>query len=144
MASAYPVESGRFVCKIPFFNPDKMEYGPQIQGVWVDEKSLEVRNQTSMPSRFQLLSISPNPFNGQVRVRFFVPADQTGDATLKITFYNILGQRVNEIEHPLVQAGIHQVIWNGRNRVGQDVASGVYLLEILTKNPIRKKIICVR
>ena len=51
------------------------------------------------------------------------------EANIKV--YNILGQTVRTLADHGYEAGTHQVTWDGTNRHGEAVASGLYLYRIV-------------
>jgi hypothetical protein len=73
------------------------------------------------PERATLLGNYPNPFNPTTSIRFAL-ADP-GD--VKIEIYNLLGLRVRSLGGRF-PAGEHDLVWDGRDRSGRPVASGVY------------------
>ena len=79
--------------------------------------------QESAPSEFSLLSNFPNPFNASTTVSFQL--DEPGDVTLVI--YNISGQKVRELVTESLPAGTHTFLWDGKDDMGYDVSSGMYL-----------------
>ncbi|HPT72750.1 MAG TPA: C25 family cysteine peptidase [Candidatus Cloacimonadota bacterium] len=70
----------------------------------------------------------PNPFNPETHISFSL-ANKT-DVCLKI--YNIRGQLVKILADGKFEAGLHTLVWNGRNDTNQNVASGVYFYRIVT------------
>ena len=56
------------------------------------------------------------------------PADVT------VMIYNILGQEVVTLVNMELPYGEHTAVWNGMDRFGKPVASGVYFTELRTKN----------
>ncbi len=76
----------------------------------------------SLPSDFSLAQNYPNPFNPATHLRYslFQPAR----VTLKI--YNLLGQEVVTLVDGWQDLGHYEAIWEGRDRFGAQVASGVY------------------
>jgi hypothetical protein len=78
-----------------------------------------------------------NPLRGEsVQVLVNVPA---GGGTLRITVYNLAGERVREILHETAPPGPRIVEWDGRNDHGRVVASAGYLVVVLF--PDGKKVI---
>jgi hypothetical protein len=69
---------------------------------------------------------SPNPFRGTTSVRFAVP--QEGPVSLAV--YNVAGRKVADLVNGNLGAGAHDVSWNGTDRDGSRVASGVYLYRL--------------
>ena len=49
---------------------------------------------------------------------------------MNLSIYNVLGQRVAELTNEVQNAGYYNVIWNGRNQSGSQVATGVYFYRI--------------
>ncbi|MBP7462170.1 MAG: hypothetical protein KBA26_12850, partial [Candidatus Delongbacteria bacterium] len=59
--------------------------------------------------------------------------------------YNLMGETVKELTHATLESGIHRVSWDGTDRHGQKVKSGVYFCRILTKQGAAvAKILCTR
>jgi hypothetical protein len=68
----------------------------------------------------------PNPFNPQTTLSFELR--QAGNVSLRI--YNIEGRYVATVHSGPLSAGPHAFTWDGRNRQGSGVASGVYFAEL--------------
>ena len=64
----------------------------------------------------------PNPFNPTTWIPFYTPAD--GDVSVKI--YNVKGELVKVLRDRWMNEGAHSVVWNGDDRRGSPVASGLY------------------
>lgn len=81
----------------------------------------------AIPSQYALFDNFPNPFNPTTAIRYALPEQQK--VTLKI--YNLFGQEVTSLlDGELKNSGYHIEYWDGRNRQGFAVASGVYLYQI--------------
>ncbi len=74
----------------------------------------------------QLLPSYPNPFNGSTTLHFSLPAQQSID----LGVYSLLGQRLATPASGLLAAGIHRIGWDGRDKNGRPLASGVYLYRL--------------
>ncbi|MCB2198795.1 choice-of-anchor D domain-containing protein [bacterium] len=70
----------------------------------------------------------PNPFNPTTTI----PFNLRGSAELSISVFNVLGQKVATVTHGWYTAGQHNVVWDGRDISGHQVASGVYLYRMET------------
>jgi hypothetical protein len=70
----------------------------------------------------------PNPFNPETRIRFELPA--RGRAQLRI--YSVKGQVIRTLIEKDMAAGPHSIRWDGRDDLGQSVASGVYFYSLST------------
>ncbi len=81
----------------------------------------------SLPKNYSLSQNYPNPFNPSTRIGYDL--SKQGKVTLKI--YNILGQEIQTLLNQRDQeAGMYHLDWNGRDRNGRTVASGVYLYRL--------------
>ncbi len=94
------------------------------------------------PKEFSLHQNFPNPFNPTTTIAYELP--RRARVTLKL--YNLLGEEVATlVDNEQVAAGRHTAIWNGRNRFGQPVASGVYWYRMQAGEFVRvKKMALVR
>lgn len=89
-----------------------------------------------LPAEWRLSSIYPNPFNPSATISYMVGATELVD----ITIYNLLGQKVQTLVHTVRPAGEYTVVWNGMNRSGNAVASGIYFVKLhsVSHNAVRK------
>ena len=79
------------------------------------------------PSTFALKQNAPNPFNPATTIRFDLP----NPTKVTVIVFNILGQEVIRlINDEAMEAGFHEISWNGRNQIGSSTASGIYLYRI--------------
>jgi len=81
---------------------------------------------TMVPSQYALEQNFPNPFNPTTTIRFALPAM----GTARLTVYDILGRQVRTLLNGEVGAGFHSVVWDGRNDLGRQVATGMYIYRI--------------
>ncbi|HMV27275.1 MAG TPA: FlgD immunoglobulin-like domain containing protein, partial [bacterium] len=65
-------------------------------------------------------------FNPSTTIRFGL----SENGTVRLTVYNLLGQKVKTLVQQHVAAGYHTIVWNGRNESGHAVSSGVYLYRL--------------
>ncbi len=82
--------------------------------------------QPQVPVTFALDQNYPNPFNPTTTLRYGIP--RSSHVTLRI--YNALGQEIATLRDEFQDVGFHEVVWNGRNNTGGQVASGVYFYRI--------------
>jgi len=84
---------------------------------------------STQPRDFALMQNHPNPFNPVTRIQFTVASEQSSvPTTLRI--YNIRGQLVRTLMNESKIAGTYEVIWDGKDDRGKEVASGVYFYKI--------------
>ena len=79
----------------------------------------EAHNNT--PGTFALAQNYPNPFNPTTIISYSVPSK----AQVRLTVYNILGQRVTTLVDAIESPGMHDVVFNGDR-----LASGVYFYRL--------------
>ena len=77
----------------------------------------------------------PNPFNPDTNIKFYLK--ESGLVSLDI--YNIKGQLVKTLVNNYLPTGEHSFIWNGRDKKGNQVTSGIYLYNLKTKDIFEKK-----
>ena len=79
-----------------------------------------------IPDEFIVHQNFPNPFNPETEIRFAL----TRDTHVVISIYNMLGQQIGTLIDTQYAAGFHSVRWDGKDRNGSPVSSGVYLYQI--------------
>ena len=113
----------------------------EVQGWLIDARSLEVRDlimkrgfvvleqllAALTPRETELLANYPNPFNPET----WIPYRLAENAFVTLTIYDLSGQiiRTLEVGHRIASAYESRsktVHWDGRNNLGEQVASGVY------------------
>lgn len=82
----------------------------------------------TLPTTYALRQNYPNPFNPTTQIEFDLPEA----ARVRLMIYNILGQQVIALVDKIQAAGTHSVIWDGKNAIGESVASGVYIYQLST------------
>jgi len=82
-----------------------------------------------VPVHFALHQNYPNPFNPTTTIEYQLARA----AHIRIDVINLLGQRVCSLVDEVQRADQHQVVWDGTNSAGQQVASGVYLYRITSE-----------
>ncbi len=87
-------------------------------------------DQVALPTRFALEQNYPNPFNPTTTISYSLPV--AGRVRLEI--FNILGQSVRKLVEAEQPAGSYQVVWDGRDHVGKETASGIYLYRLSVGN----------
>jgi len=98
---------------------------------YVESMLLEILSQ--IPSEFALGQNYPNPFNPITRLDYLLP--RRSDVSIRV--YNMLGQEIITLLRQEQPYGKYSVSWNGLDKSGKQVASGVYFTE-LRAGSIRK------
>ena len=77
-------------------------------------------------SKISLNTNYPNPFNPSTTISFFIPEA----SRIRLSIYNIKGQKVKTLTNDCFEKGNHSVIWNGVDENGNPVSSGVYFYNL--------------
>ncbi len=80
----------------------------------------------NLPTEYALYQNYPNPFNPSTTIAFDLPKQ----SEVVVTIYNVMGQKVRTLVNGSLNAGHHEVVWDGRNDFGMPVAGGVYIYTI--------------
>jgi len=102
--------------------------------VGTDESLQERLLDLQLPKEFALGQNYPNPFNPTTILPLALPV--TSEVQLKV--FNYLGQEVITIFDGELEAGYHLFTWEGKNRHGRNLASGVYLARLTTNEGISR------
>ncbi|MBC8366645.1 aminotransferase class I/II-fold pyridoxal phosphate-dependent enzyme [bacterium] len=89
-----------------------------ILSVGVDEGSAPV---------FAMSDVYPNPFNG----RCTIPISVTEEAPVNLAIYDTQGRKVRSLASGPMDAGKHDLVWDGKNHLGRTVASGTYFANLI-------------
>ena len=87
------------------------------------------------PSNFAILGNYPNPFNPSTAIEFSLGKAGSAD----ISLYNVAGQKVRELLSGSMKAGVHTVVWNGRDNFGRTVSAGVYIAKLTMGSSVTAK-----
>ena len=77
--------------------------------------------ETVLPVSFNVEQNYPNPFNPSTTIKYSLPYS----SHVKISIFNILGQKISELINDVQNAGNHEAVWSASN-----FASGVYLYSL--------------
>jgi len=78
------------------------------------------------PRSFTLKQNYPNPFNPETTIQYEIPKA----SQVSIRIFNLLGEEVKKLLNAEKKAGKYTISWNGKNNLGQQVSSGLYLYRI--------------
>ena len=88
-----------------------------------------------VPLSFALEQNYPNPFNPVTEIRYQLPAQ----ADVRLVVYNMLGQEVRTLIQGVQRPGTYAVRWDGTNKNGQAVSSGIYLYKITAGSTVASR-----
>ena len=81
-----------------------------------------------MPEEFAVHQNYPNPFNPSTSIQVDLPEI----TDLSVVVYDAMGREVHTIVNEEFLPGYHTLTWNGIDRSGRQVASGIYFISVLT------------
>jgi hypothetical protein len=83
----------------------------------------------------------PNPFSPQTTISYTVKKG----GSIEIIVIDVLGRRIRTLVKGFVQAGEHDVVWDGRDESGERVAPGVYLYRLSADDVVEtRKLLLLR
>jgi hypothetical protein len=107
-----------------------------IKNAKPDTSESELNPNKLQPNKTLLEQNYPNPFNMSTKIRFYLTDNQ--HVSLKI--YNRLGQEVKTlINTQLKSSGWHSATWNGTDKNGNVVSTGIYIYKLILNNQILSK-----
>ncbi len=78
------------------------------------------------PMSFMLFKNYPNPFNPSTTIAYRLEKE----TNFELSIYNMVGQRIRILEKGRHDAGIYNIVWDGRDDAGKTVSSGVYIYRL--------------
>jgi hypothetical protein len=84
------------------------------------------KSDANIPGSFTLGQNYPNPFNPTTTISFSLPQR----SNVRLDIYDILGKQVATLINETRAAGNWNIEWNGLDRYGRHIASGVYFYRL--------------
>ncbi len=88
-----------------------------------------------IPAKFQVFQNYPNPFNPTTTISYALPKS----SLVRVVIYDVLGREVKTLVNDKQAPGVHNLIWDGLNSSGQQVASGIYFYRITAGSNVQAK-----
>ena len=115
----------------PFIGVEPLRYTVTAEDVKRSRIQLPTLVAYEIPAETQLLSNYPNPFNPET----WIPYRLAKDAFVTLTIYDGSGRVVRTLDVGHQVAAVYEsrskaVYWDGRNDLGEQVASGVYFYHL--------------
>ncbi len=98
----------------------------QVWTVGILVTDVETKEEQLVPTEFALSQNYPNPFNPVTTIAYQLPT--ASNVTLKI--YNLRGQEIRTLVEEEKPAGYYSIQWDGLDKQGMKVSSGVYIYRI--------------
>ncbi len=92
-----------------------------------DERPVLVENSGDISAVMDIRGNFPNPFNPSTIIEFSLDTE----GFVKLDIFNILGQRVKTLFEKNFPAGIHSVVWDGKDTNGSTVSTGIYFSRLI-------------
>ncbi|MDD5764635.1 MAG: T9SS type A sorting domain-containing protein [Candidatus Marinimicrobia bacterium] len=106
-------------------------YTNQSAGSAIDPGS----NHITSLDNFRLQQNYPNPFNATTNIVFDVPSEKV----VTLTIYDLLGKEVVTLVNKKLSTGTYTITWNGLDRNGSAMSTGVYLYAVKNGNVTKVK-----
>jgi len=92
-----------------------------------------------IPVTTALIGNYPNPFNPETNISFSLKEAEN----VSLEIYNVKGEKVRTLINGHLDIAYYDIIWNGKNDYGQNIASGIYFYKFQTSDysKIRKMIL---
>lgn len=119
----------------PSFHSSEQLVAAIISGVvYGDTNVVSVKDPVQrIPNDFIVHQNFPNPFNASTTISFKLPTS----TDVKIKIYDILGNQVTVLINENLNAGQYEVQWHGKNNLGKDVSSGLYIVTVTTETSVQ-------
>ena len=79
-----------------------------------------------LPGRLALYQNYPNPFNPSTTIAFAL----SHGGHVRADIYDLLGRLIRTVQDGYLPAGEHRIVWDGADRAGRQVASGIYFYRV--------------
>jgi hypothetical protein len=103
--------------------------------------SQPVFSPAELPAALSLGANYPNPFNPATVIPFSL--ERSGQ--VELTIYDAAGRRIRTLVRGHIEAGYHEIAWNGLSDSGSAAASGVYFVRLVSAGmSATRKIVMLR
>ena len=89
-----------------------------------------------IPKKLDISPAHPNPFNNSVSISFEIPNSKR----VNLSIFDMKGRNIRRMNLGVLGSGLHKVLWDGKNNLGNELSSGIYMvvLEVGGKINIQK------
>ena len=114
------------ITKAIFVDRDAQKIPVRITSGIEKAELLAKSEQATLPKTYSLFQNYPNPFNPETQISYDLP----NDSWVKLSIYNIRGQKVRTLVDGFEAAGHKRIKWDGTDEEGKKVGSGLYFYRI--------------
>ncbi len=125
---SYSTSDDAYTAGIDGYPIGDLNWFPDRKADWITAIDDDITS--GVAREFSLQQNYPNPFNPTTNITYTLAKN----AQVKLTVYNVLGQKIKTLINSKQTAGSHTVVWNGLNEAGVAVPSGVYFYRLETRN----------
>jgi len=97
-----------------------------------------VASDTKVLNQYKLHQNFPNPFNPTTTISFEIPVI----SNTEIIIYDLLGCEVATLVDKKLTQGKYSAVWDGRDKYGRKVSTGIYIYQLRAGNIIETKKMC--
>ena len=100
---------------------------------FVPDSTVDVKDDKIIIDDFKIIGNYPNPFNPSTKIVFTIPKTEK----VVINVYNVLGEEIIKLADREFTAGKNEIAWNGLDKNGSSVNSGIYFYTIKLEEQIQ-------
>ncbi len=114
-------------------DPDGLRVSTITWQIHIDRTAVAVNdNPEEIPQTYSLYQNYPNPFNPSTIISY----DLKRSTRVVLTVYDILGQEIAVLVNENQEPGFKSVTWEGLDKSGQKVSSGLYVYKLQADNEV--------
>jgi len=91
-----------------------------------------------VPEETDLHQNYPNPFNPSTTIKYDIGLMDGLEQKVSVNVYNVVGQQVSTLVNNISQVGQFYVRWDGADKFGKTLPSGIYFIQLRTESGIIK------
>ena len=76
-----------------------------------------------LPKKLEIRHAYPNPFNNSVSISFEMPNSKI----VNLAIFDMKGRNIRKMNLGVLGTGFHKVFWDGKNNLGSEIPSGIYM-----------------
>ena len=112
----------------------------QQYSISVNETLSVFKNSIKNSTLGEIVAI-PNPFNPETTIKYYLYEK----SLVRITIFDLVGSVVNYLFYGIQYPGLNAKNWDGTDKIGSDVPSGIYFYQIQIGNrPVTNKIMLLK